>query len=153
MVEKVYVTGDMLSSFFIKLVGLIDTDGYTFSKVVGIERGGIPLATAFSKHYGVELCKIRISFYDGEVRRDQPIIDYNGIVFTPDEPVLIVDDLIDTGDTIQVLKKHLDELEVPYRIATFYKKPHASCSPDYYAAETQDWIVFPWELQEETAQT
>jgi hypothetical protein len=51
---------------------------------------------------------------------------------------LIVDDVADSGNTIANWKYN--------KIATLYYKPHCSIEPDFYAFETKNWIVFPWEV-------
>jgi hypoxanthine phosphoribosyltransferase len=36
------------------------------------------------------------------------------------------------------------------RTATVFYKPHSKLKPDYFAGETSDWIIFPWERLEAT---
>lgn len=62
--------------------------------------------------------------------------------------ILIIDDLVDSGRSLLYVLKMIQE-HAPHATvktaALFYKK----CSiikPDYYAQETTDWIVFPWEF-------
>ncbi|MGE0207493.1 MAG: phosphoribosyltransferase, partial [Candidatus Babeliales bacterium] len=61
--------------------------------------------------------------------------------------ILIVDDLVDTGETmkflIEALKDSLPKTTI--KIATLYYKPTSCIKPDYYIEETTNWIVFPWE--------
>ena len=68
--------------------------------------------------------------------------------------VLIVDDVIDSGMTVQQFLQQLhakcgsilttDDI----KIATVYYKPKSAClKPDYYIHETNNWLVFPHELE------
>lgn len=66
----------------------------------------------------------------------------------PGERVLVVDDVFDSGKTAEAVKKRLGQADV--RIATVYWKPAASkvdFAPDYYLRTTEDWLIFPHELE------
>jgi hypoxanthine phosphoribosyltransferase len=71
-----------------------------------------------------------------------------------DDGLLIVDDVFSTGQNISAvlrrLEKHLKRnLPKDIRIATLYQKPsmnQTDIKPDYCLYETNDWLVFPYEL-------
>lgn len=58
------------------------------------------------------------------------------------ERILVVDDIIDSGDTISSYVEHLHCVSVFYREGAYF-------SPMTYAAKLEDdtWIQFPWEKQ------
>ena len=56
----------------------------------------------------------------------------------PNKKSLVVDDICDSGQTA---KRFLDQ---GFDVATLFHKGRCD-APTYYAAETQKWIVFPWE--------
>ncbi len=60
------------------------------------------------------------------------------------EGVLIVDDLVDTGKTLKVVK----DLFPKAHIATVYAKPEGRPMTDTFITEvSQDtWIFFPWDM-------
>jgi len=62
--------------------------------------------------------------------------------------ILIVDDLVDSGATISFVKnmvqKHAPEAII--KTAALFYKPSSQVKPDYYVEETNDWIIFPWEV-------
>ena len=63
-------------------------------------------------------------------------------LFNPSE-VLIVDDICDSGKTLQRYKE--------YQTAVLHHKPHtANCTPDIYAVlhNSNAWIIYPWEHPE-----
>lgn len=78
--------------------------------------------------------------------------------------LLIVDDVFSTGQNISAvlrrLEKHLKRnVPTDIRIATLYEKPkmnQTAVKPDYCLHQTDDWLVFPYELvgltREEIAQ-
>ncbi len=62
--------------------------------------------------------------------------------------VLVVDDVADEGATLIAVREKLIKQargRVDVRLLTLYKKPWARLVPDYWAEETDRWIVFPWE--------
>ncbi|MDG1307903.1 MAG: phosphoribosyltransferase family protein [Porticoccaceae bacterium] len=70
-----------------------------------------------------------------------------------EDSLLIVDDVHDTGLSIQQanadLKRACKKNTPQIRIATPYYKPKnnkTNRSPDYYIHETEEWLVFPYEL-------
>jgi len=71
-----------------------------------------------------------------------------------EDSLLIVDDVYDTGLSIQQiitdLKKVLKENSPEIKVATPYFKPRnnkTDFKPDYYLHETEQWLVFPHELE------
>ncbi len=92
-----------------------------FDTIFGLPRGGLIPAVMLSHKTG-------ISYFD--VFRFS--IPGNG-------RVLVVDDICDSGKTLQ----HLE-----YKTAVLHYKPHTSIiEPTFYACkfESDDWIVYPWE--------
>jgi hypoxanthine phosphoribosyltransferase len=115
-----------------------------FDKIIAIANGGIPVAEEVNKYLKLPISQIYISFYDGKQKRDKPIID-GSISSEYNQKLLIIDDLIDSGDTAIYLTKQLKERNIKHRFACLYQKPHAKIKADYFVKETSDWIVFPRE--------
>ncbi len=71
-----------------------------------------------------------------------------------DDRLLIVDDVFDSGRSIEALLKVLrakcrKNFPAEAKIATVYFKPvrnKTELKPDYFLHETDDWLVFPHEL-------
>lgn len=91
--------------------------------IYGIPRGGLPIAVHLSH------------------KLDIPIT-ISPIELIIDRVVLLIDDLVDIGNT---LSDHLDTLDGEAVTATLFYKPQSIIKPDYYVQETKEWIVFPWE--------
>ena len=101
---------------------------------------------------------IRTSYYKGIEQRDSRI-RVHGLQYVinnvdADEGLLIVDDVYDTGLSIEAVIENLRKRarrNTPneIRIATAYYKPKSNRTnrtPDYYIHETDKWLVFPHEL-------
>ena len=64
--------------------------------------------------------------------------------------LLIVDDVFDTGSSLQKVFDELCKKFKDIKIATIYYKPKnnkTNLKPDFYLYETNSWIVFPHELE------
>ncbi len=135
----------------IELTKKIASGRYIPDMIVGIFRNGWILAKLVSDLLGVdEVSGIGIKFYKGiGETRERPLVTSGPIQSPREKRVLIVDDVSDSGRTLQTaieLIKLYGAKEV--RTATLYVKPKTVLYPDYYYGETSDWIVFPWEYGE-----
>ena len=61
--------------------------------------------------------------------------------------VLIIDDIVDSGETMEEILKILKEKfpYVEFRLATLFYKKTAVLQPDYSVREATQWINFFWE--------
>lgn len=60
-------------------------------------------------------------------------------------PILIVEDVADTGKMLQSLCGSLREKD---KVATLVLKPTSVFKTDFFAAQYEDWIQWPWEICE-----
>jgi len=64
--------------------------------------------------------------------------------------ILIVDDIWDSGRTITTVKGRVEAAGGVPELAVLHYKPQDSLfpdsSPEYYAALTDAWVIYPWEL-------
>jgi hypoxanthine phosphoribosyltransferase len=67
--------------------------------------------------------------------------------------VLIVDDILDSGKTMDAILNHLSGENIT--TATLYCKRTAKRKPDYYCDMVEEctWIIYPWEKNEFKKQT
>jgi hypoxanthine phosphoribosyltransferase len=121
----------------------------TFDVVVGIARGGLPLAVTISNQMGKPMQAIDITSYavvgKKKVASLRPsLLDVKG------KRVLLVDDLVDTGDTLEMAFDHLKGLGAGSIVtAVLFNKPRSKIRPDFWVSETTNWIVFPYERKVE----
>ncbi len=64
--------------------------------------------------------------------------------------VLITDDVADTGTTINGVIEHYIPIVDETRVATLHRKPQSIVVPNYYAGQTDKWIIYPWGVMETT---
>ncbi|HIP85382.1 MAG TPA: phosphoribosyltransferase [Pyrodictium sp.] len=126
-------------------------NGYRVDVIVGILRGGWVPARLLSDYLGVpNVGALEIKFYRGVGETgEKPVVTQPLVVDIRDRNVLIVDDVADTGKTLNVAQNFLS-LYGPKQVktATIYVKPWSIIKPDFYAWETDAWIIFPWDKAE-----
>ena len=160
--EKHYIRSEDLIQDSFRLAWQVYEDGYRPNYIIGVWRGGAPIGIAVQEFFSVlgvpsDHIAIRTSHYKGIDDRNTEVQVYglNYIIkqVESDDSLLIVDDVHDTGISIEKIvsdlqsacKKNTPEI----RVATPYFKPSknkTSRVPDYYLHETDNWLVFPHEL-------
>ncbi len=164
MVDKIFVTAQSLLSDSFRLGLKIMADGFHPDYIIGIWRGGTPVGIAVQellKYHGhpSDHIAIRTSSYTG-IEEQSDEIRVHGLHYVienvnADDSLLIVDDVFDTGRSIEAVLHRISELSrrnmpAVIRVATVYYKPgkrKVDLVPDYFIHETDDWLVFPHELE------
>lgn len=123
-------------------------DGFVPEVILGVARGGwIPgrlLADFFKISW---TSNIKVEFYKniGETK-EKPEITQKPNTNLEGKRIVVVDDVADTGKSLQVVSEFLEEQGIhDYKIATLFYKPQSAVVPDYYFKTTSKWVVFPWE--------
>ena len=163
MDEKIYLTAQELLNDSFELGLRIFKSGFRPSFIVGIWRGGTPVGIAVQEildHLGVKTdhIAIRTSAYYGIDKRDKEV-RVHGLAYIIrranwKDGLLIVDDVFDSGSSIKAVLENLQtrmrrNLPEDIRIATPWYKPKKNITdivPDYYIHETDQWLIFPHEL-------
>lgn len=118
---------------------------------MGIARGGLVPARILADLLRIdELAILTVEYYSGIGQAMKEPILKQGLQ-TPvfDKRILLVDDISDSGKTLQLAKENIMEHgPKEIRIATVYCKPGTVTKPDYFEKETRHWVVFPWETKE-----
>jgi hypoxanthine phosphoribosyltransferase len=144
-------TWNQIYDMLLDLADRIRKDGFKPDVIVGISRGGWPPARILSDLLSnPNLANVRAEFYLGFAEtRDEPSLTQPLSISVADKRILVVDEVADTGKSLRLVKKHIREQGVEdVKVVTVYFKPWSIVKPDYYAKETSDWIVFPWEIKE-----
>jgi len=142
---------DQTYSLLLELANAVQKSGFIPDVIVGISRGGWIPARIISDLLEIpKLANIAVEFYEGVAKtKHKPVITQPVSVSVENKKVLLVDDLTDTGKSLSLVNSHLNAkgaLEI--KIATIYHKPWSRIVPHYYQKETQNWIIFPWEIKE-----
>jgi hypoxanthine phosphoribosyltransferase len=131
-----------------ELAHKIIESGYEPDIIVAISRGGFDPARILCDQLSIRwLASLQVEFYSGvNDTAEKPRIVSPLNVDIDGQKVLVVDDVSDTGDSLMLAKEHiLAKRPGDLRVATLHIKPWTKFRPDYHAAETKVWIVYPWE--------
>ena len=119
-------------------------EGKTWKGMIAITRGGLVPAAVMARELGIrKIDTISIVSYDESDQQVDPVILKSCHAEDRGEGWLVVDDLVDTGATAQLVRDMLPKAH----IAAIYAKPSGKEHVDTFMTEvSQDtWIVFPWE--------
>lgn len=164
MSEKYYITADRLLEDSFRLANAIFDSGFRPSHIVGIWRGGAPIGIAVQElleYRGVQSdhIAIRTSSYSGIDQQEPEVrvfsLGYLVNTLNPDDSMLVIDDVFDTGRSIRAFLHELSlrcrhNMPQTIKIATAYYKPsrnQTDLKPDFFVHETEDWLVFPHEIR------
>lgn len=151
-VQKTYISDENVWTMCQNIYAQLEQDNFCPDLLIGVARGGlVPLAYLASEKLlnNRNTRTINVQSYSDEKKR--ATIQITSPFYTQDlqhiKSILVIDDLVDTGNTIHeillMLKKDLPNATI--KVATLFYKPKSIIKPDYFVAETKDWIVFPWE--------
>ena len=149
--------------------------------VVGLTRGGLPLALILSHRIGIPMHTLKVQLRDGMPDEDTECnlwLPEMAVGYVPEEQravtksrwdinrrrnILVVDDINDTGNTFNWIKKDWESTCFPnerdmwdsvwhenVRFATMTQNWGSSFQPDYWwhevdKREKNEWLVYPWE--------
>ncbi|HHH39132.1 MAG TPA: hypoxanthine phosphoribosyltransferase [Sedimenticola sp.] len=163
MNDKYYIGAQELLLDSFRLGLQIYNSGFRPNFIVGVWRGGTPVGIAVQEILDIQGVKtdhiaIRTTSYTGIGQR-QKEVRVHGLGYLIDninweDSLLIVDDVFDTGLSIQAVietlrRKARRNTPREIRIATPWFKPEnnrTDIEPDYFVHRTAQWLIFPHEL-------
>jgi hypoxanthine phosphoribosyltransferase len=133
---------------------MIRESGYHPDIIVAIGRGGYIPARLLCDHLDMmALTGIKIEHYlAGTSRQKQAIIRYPLCTDIRDQQVLVVDDVNDSGDTIELAIQHLQTFQPrEIRTAVMHHKAISNACVDYFAKKIIKWrwLIYPWAITED----
>lgn len=140
---KIYYPYDEFRVDLKRLTQKIDQD---FDAIVAIARGGLSMALMLSEYYDMrEVYAINTIGYADTQKLDEVRV-FNIPDLKGAKKVLIVDDIVDSGDTLVEVLKVLKEqyMDTTFYSASIFYKPSASMEPNWWVKEAKEWIEFFW---------
>ena len=116
--------------------------------LLAVARGGLTLSHLMAQAMNIRnLYALNSIHYDGEKKLDSFNI-FNIPDLSYSNKVLIIDDIIDSGETMKeilsILKEKFPNIE--FKIASLFYKTTALIKPDFSVREANEWIEFFWEV-------
>lgn len=157
MEAKEFISADRLLEDSFGLAKMIYDSGYEPDVLVCLWRGGTPVGIAVHEYLlykGIKTNHIAIkaeSYIGPGSRTDVEVEKTDSFVSSlpADSRVLLVDDIYDTGFTMQKVCEQFSRRTRNIKTATLYIKlgvQNADGKPDFFFRETDRWIVFPHEI-------
>jgi hypoxanthine phosphoribosyltransferase len=152
--KHLWVSWDEYHRKIEKLAHMVHESGWKFDQVLCLARGGLRPGDVFSRIFDVPLAILSTSSYReeaGTVRGTLDIAKYititKGVL---SGKVLLVDDLVDSGVTLEKVQHHLREhfpAVTEVKSAVIWCKACSSVRPDFYLEylESNPWIHQPFE--------
>ena len=165
MSDKQYLCAEQLLTDSFRLAKSVLDSGFEPTMIIAIWRGGVPIGIAVQEFFafsGVETdhIAIRTSSYDAGIDQRLGGVRVHGLNYLikhvrAEDRLLIVDDVFDTGRTVDAVINRLTELArlntpADIRVAVPYYKPRrreVERQPDYYLEETDAWLMYPHSLE------
>lgn len=164
MPKKRYLDAQSLLEDSWRLGAMIEASGFSPDFIVAIWRGGVPVGIAVQEFltcfgHQSDHIAIRTASYEGidQQQREVRVLGMSYLIkhVRFEQSLLIVDDVFDTGRSIEAVLQDLQRhtrrnFPRDIRIAVPYYKPKRNQTdrvPDYFIHETEAWLKFPHSLE------
>ncbi len=148
MTEREILTWERYGTAIRELAQQVADSGFVPDVVLAVARGG--LIPAGSVAYALD-CKnlftMNVEFYTGvgtTLAAPQLLPPFLDLAELNDIGVLVVDDVADSGRTLELVVNTCREHAAEVRSAVIYEKPRSLIAPEYVWHRTDLWINFPW---------
>ena len=158
--KKVYYTWQQVQGAVLDISRQMFNHNWVPDYIVGITRGGLIPANLLSQYTGIKMHTLNVSLRDGDGGESNLWMAEDAF---KNKKILIVDDINDTGATINWIKedwpsgcfpdnekwKHIWGDNVRFAVLT-HNQASDFKDPDYSVwtvnkAEDDCWLVYPWE--------
>ena len=159
MNEKHYINATEFLHDSWKLAAMVRRSGWRPDFLVGLWRGGAPVAVAIHEFLAATVWRVQhmppkcASYTDIGENAGEVVFTHEEIVFglfRKGDKVLVIDDVFDTGKTAAAVRRKMEAIGVEMRLACVYWKPQKNTTnlkPDYFVKDVgSEWIVFPHEI-------
>ena len=136
------------------LAALVHASGWQFDQILCLARGGLRPGDVLSRIFDVPLAILSTSSYRAGAGTTQGALDIAPAITmacgAPGGRVLLVDDLVDSGVTLQRVQEHLLQTHpaiTEVRTAVIWYKQCSVLKPDYHVRHLPNnpWIHQPFE--------
>jgi len=179
MTKEIHIDNEQIRAMMADIGRKITLDGWKPDYIVGLSRGGLIPAVMLSHYLNVTMYTLKVTLRDGQeddcdhncwmaddalgAQYDENDNYINTNAEQRRKKILIVDDINDSGATIQWIKNDWQSACLPddinweteiwgknVRFATIINNLASKSDVDYYSMEINkeeddSWIVFPWE--------
>ena len=148
---KRYLTEQEVNNSLSHCIDIINENitGVQKPHIISLYRGSLPLGVKLSNQLNAPLSIVDYQSYDGKSKKPE-LIKNAGI--TAEDLLVIIDDICDKGETLKVAEEYI-KAWFPYNKILIYTVVGSKEHPERYnysIEHNSQWIVFPWEIINDT---
>ena len=138
-----------------RLIVLVHQSGWKFDQILCLARGGLRVGDVFSRVFGLPLAVLATSSYREQAGHTQGELEIASFITMPQGTlkgrVLLLDDLVDSGETLAGVQDHLlrtyPSIE-SIKTAVLWYKACSKVEPDFFVEKVSanSWIHQPFEI-------
>ncbi len=120
---------------------------YNPDVIVAVARGGVTLGHFMANRMDIRALYTLNSIHYDDTKKLETIEVFNIPDLGASQRILIVDDIIDSGESMVEIVERLKERfpDNSYKVATLFYKKEALFTPDFTCHEAKEWIEFFWD--------
>ncbi len=125
---------------------LKEVEVYDPDIILAVARGGVTLGHFMAERMGIRALYTLNSIHYDDQKKLESIDVFNIPYLGEGKRVLVVDDIVDSGDSMTEILHILKEKypENHYKSAVIFYKKEAHYQPDFARHEAKEWIEFFW---------
>jgi len=127
---------------------LVKKIDFEFDAIIAVARGGMIIAQMIGEYFDIrDVFIINSIGYKGDKRIDSIKI-FNIPNLDRSKNILIVDDIIDSGQTMKEILNILNKnhSKKVFKTASIFYKKEALYKPDFFVKYTTKWVDFFWSI-------
>lgn len=145
--EYLALSWEEMENFCFTLTQKIERDN--FDQIVAISRGGLVVGRILADFLNLPISLFTIQAYKEIGKQNIPKITEKLNAKVSNKKVLLVDEIVDTGNTLSLALSYLRKPKpLKIKVAVLFYKQKSKIVPDYFLFKTSAWVIFPYEVRE-----
>lgn len=119
-----------------------------YNKILCVARGGLFVGGLLAEILGIRDVSVISTRHYNHMKQLDTVEEITPPCRLPkDEKILLVDDLIDSGGTVEFILSEYQK--TPMDVAVLYDKGGGDIRPKYFVekVDREEWVTFPWEVR------
>lgn len=148
MIKLEYLSYDQMNGYYLETLRGMSNAQYIPDVIIGVSRGGLDMAVKLSQWFEVPMVSLVWQTRDGGNREEIKLEEI--LLMWKNKNILIVDDFLDSGKTIDEITNMAHGLNILVDVAVAVANTDADVEAtwrgrDLSRANEPQWLVFPWE--------
>lgn len=143
------VTWNTLHAHIHSLSEKIKASHVSIDCIATIARGGLALSNMLADFLQVPVTSFTVTTYKNMEKQSEPEIKFSISPEVRDKKILLFDDIADTGETLKFGVEYLKQAgAIETHTSALFLKPKSIVIPDFYEKKVNEWVIFPFEIDE-----